>query len=525
MSDPTPDRVRIFDTTLRDGEQSPGCSMTRAQKVAMARALAELGVDTLEAGFAAASPDDFAAIQDIAASVRGSGVAALARCQRHDIERAAAALEAAEAPRIHVFIATSDLHLAAKLRMTRAEALEAAGAAVELARRYVDDVEFSAEDASRSDPEYLAEVFSAAIEAGASTLNAPDTVGYAVPAEYAALFAHLLANVPGVERAVLSCHCHDDLGLAVANSLAAIENGARQVECTVNGIGERAGNAALEEIVMGLRTRAAHYGVVTRIRTERLYPVSRRLVALTGSAVARNKAIIGENAFAHESGIHQHGLLRNRATYEIMAPEDVGVSRSQLVLGKHSGRAALADRLQALGIVLDEAALNQAFARFKALADRKKEVFDADLEAIALGATGSEQGPWRLVALQAQGAIGREAVPSASVRLAHGDGRTVQEAAVGDGPVHAIFAAIERATGTPITLREYHLRSLSTGEDAQGEARVDVTCDGREYCGRAASTDVLEASALALVEVINRIERRRTLESPESGLVTAGSQA
>jgi 2-isopropylmalate synthase len=525
VNDPMTDRVRIFDTTLRDGEQSPGCSMTRTQKLAMARGLAELGVDTIEAGFAAASPDDFGAIQDVARGVRGSGVAALARCQRHDIERAAAALEGAEAPRIHVFIATSDLHLAAKLRMSRSEVLDAAGGAVELARRYVDDVEFSAEDASRSDPDYLAEVFSAAIEAGASTLNVPDTVGYAVPAEYAALIKHLRSNVRGVERAVLSCHCHDDLGLAVANSLAAIENGARQVECTVNGIGERAGNAALEEIVMALRTRAAHYGVATRIRTKRLYPLSRRLVSLTGSVVARNKAIVGENAFAHESGIHQHGMLKNRATYEIMAPEDVGVSRSQLVLGKHSGRAALGDRLKELGIVLDEAALNQAFARFKALADRKKEVFDADLEVIALGAAGSEQGPWRLVALQAQGAIGREAVPSASVRLAHDEGRIVQEAAVGDGPVHAIFAAIERATGTPVTLREYHVRSLSTGEDAQGEARVDVRCDGRDYSGRAASTDVLEASALALVEVINRIERRRVLESPDPGMAILDSQA
>ncbi|HEX2140059.1 MAG TPA: 2-isopropylmalate synthase [Woeseiaceae bacterium] len=519
------DRVRIFDTTLRDGEQSPGCSMTRAQKLTMSRALAELGVDTLEAGFAAASPDDFAAVQAIARSVRGSGVAALARCHRHDIERAAAALEGAEAPRIHVFIATSDLHLAAKLRKSRAEVLDAAGEAVALARRYVDDVEFSAEDASRSDPDYLAEVFSAAVEAGASTLNVPDTVGYAVPAEYAALFAHLRATVRGIERAVLSCHCHDDLGLAVANSLAAIENGARQVECTVNGIGERAGNAALEEIVMALRTRAGHYGVGTRIRTERLYPVSRRLVTLTGSVVARNKAIIGENAFAHESGIHQHGMLRNRETYEIMAPEDVGVPQSQLVLGKHSGRAALAGRLKGLGFVLDEASLNQVFARFKALADRKKEVFDADLEAIVLGATGSEQGPWRVIALQSQGAIGREAVPSASVRLAHEDGRTVQEAAVGDGPVHAIFAAIERATATPLTLREYHVRSLSTGEDAQGEARVDVLCDGREFCGRAASTDVLEASALALVDVINRIERRRALEKPEPEMAILDTQA
>jgi 2-isopropylmalate synthase len=361
-------------------------------------------------------------------------------------------------------------------------------------------------------------MFSAAVAAGATTLNVPDTVGYAVPAEYGALFAHLRQHVRGIGKAILSCHCHDDLGLAVANSLAAIENGARQVECTINGIGERAGNAALEEIVMALRTRAAYFDLGTRIRTPRLYPVSRQLVANTSSANARNKAIVGENAFAHESGIHQHGMLRNRATYEIMAPEDVGVPRSQLVLGKHSGRAALSDRLRELGFVLDEPALNQAFAHFKALADRKKEVFDADLEAIALGATGNEQGPWRLVALQSQGAIGREAVPSASVRLVHEDGRTVQEAAVGDGPVHAIFAAIERATGASVTLRQYQVRSLSTGEDAQGEARVDVLADGREHRGRAVSTDILEASALALVEVINRIERRRAMAAREAAV-------
>jgi 2-isopropylmalate synthase len=300
--------------------------------------------------------------------------------------------------------------------------------------------------------------------------------------------------------------------------LAAIENGARQVECTINGIGERAGNAALEEIVMALRTRGAHFGVGTGIQTRRLYPASRQLAALTGSVVARNKAIVGENAFAHESGIHQHGMLRNRATYEIMAPEDVGVPRSQLVLGKHSGRAALADRLRALGFELEEAALNQAFASFKTLADRKKEVFDADLEEIALGATGGEQGPWRLIALQSQGATGRDSVPSASVRLLHEDGHTVQEAAVGDGPVHAIFAAIERATSIPITLRQYQVRSLTTGEDAQGEARVTAIVEQREYRGRAASTDILEASALALVEVINRVERRRVLMAREEAV-------
>jgi 2-isopropylmalate synthase len=306
------------------------------------------------------------------------------------------------------------------------------------------------------------------------------------------------------------------LGLAVANSLAAIENGARQVECTINGIGERAGNAALEEIVMALRTRGPHYGIGTRIRTQKLYPTSRKLASITGSVVARNKAIVGENAFAHESGIHQHGMLRHRETYEIMVPEDVGVSRSQLVLGKHSGRAALTDRLRELGFELDEAALNKAFASFKTLADKKKEVFDADLEAIALGSTGTEQGPWRLLSLQIQGAIGRDAVPSASVRVGHDDGRVVSEAAVGDGPVHAIFASIERATGTPVTLRQYQVRSISTGEDAQGEARVDAVVDGREYRGRAVSTDILEASALALLEVINRIERRSAMQAREA---------
>lgn len=502
------DRVRIFDTTLRDGEQSPGCSMSMAQKRVMARTLAELGVDVIEAGFAAASPDDFAAVQAIAREVRGASVAALARCQSGDIERAAEALEAAESPRIHVFIATSDIHLTHKLRIGRSQALEAAVAGVRLARRYCEDVEFSAEDASRSDRAYLAEVFGAVLEAGATTLNVPDTVGYAVPGGYGELFAYLKQHVPGIERAVLSCHCHDDLGLAVANSLAAIEHGARQVECTVNGIGERAGNAALEEIVMALRTRRAHYGVETRVDTRRLYPASRQLVALTGSVLARNKAIVGDNAFAHESGIHQHGMLRNRETYEIMSPEDVGVSRSQLVLGKHSGRAALADRLTSLGFELDEAALNRAFAAFKQLADRKKDVFDADLEAIALGQSGEEAGPWRLLALQIHGAVGADALPSAGVRLAHADGRVVQEAATGDGPVHAIFAAVERATGAAFNVRGFQVRSLSTGEDAQGEARVEIGHGGQAHVGRAVSTDILEASALALIDVLNRLARR-----------------
>lgn len=505
------DHVRIFDTTLRDGEQSPGCSMTTPQKLLLAQQLADLGVDIIEAGFAAASPDDFNAVKSIAKLVRGSTVAALARCQREDIERAAAAVEPAEKSRIHVFIATSDLHMEHKLRMRREEVLESIATHVALARSLCADVEFSAEDGSRSDRQFLARALEVAIDAGATTLNIPDTVGYAVPAEYGELFAWLRANVRGADQVVFSSHCHDDLGLAVANSLAAVENGARQIECTINGIGERAGNAAMEEIVMALRTRKPYYGLETRINTPRLYAVSRQLVSLTGSQIARNKAIVGENAFAHESGIHQHGMLRNRATYEIMSPEDVGVPRSSLVLGKHSGRAALADRFKALGHTLDEGALNRAFAAFKALADRKKEVFDADLEAIALGSSGEETGPWCLTRLQIAGRIGQGGNPEALIELEHADGRKLRQAALGDGPVHAMFSAIEFATGFHYGLKDYQVRSLSVGEDAQGEARVTVHADGRDYHGRAVSTDVLEASALAYLEVVNRFERRRAL--------------
>ena len=509
------DHVRIFDTTLRDGEQSPGCSMTPAQKLTLAQSLADLGVDVIEAGFPAASEGDFDSVAGIAVAVRGATVAGLARCQHSDIERAARALERAERSRIHVFIATSPLHRKHKLDMDKAQVLEAAVAAVAHARRYCADVEFSAEDASRTEPEFLAEVFGAVLDAGATTLNVPDTVGYAVPAEYGALFAYLRKHVRGVERAVLSTHCHDDLGLAVANSLAAVENGARQVECTINGIGERAGNAALEEIVMALRTRAAHFGVGTRVHTQRLFPASRALVNLTGSVVARNKAVVGENAFSHEAGIHQHGMLKHRETYEIMKPEDVGVPRSRLVLGKHSGRHALGERLAELGFSLEEAEMNRAFAAFKALADRKKDVYDADLEAIALGQNDCA-GPWRLLGLQILSSVGGEASPSASVRLVHEDGRIAQEAALGAGPVHAIFAAIERAAGMTVELKHFQVRSLTTGEDAQGEARLEVKVDGREFRGRATSTDILEASALALLEVVNRIERCRSARAEQA---------
>jgi len=508
--------IKIFDTTLRDGEQSPGCSMTPAQKMMFAHALEELGVDVIEAGFAAASDGDFASVRQIAKAVRQSGVATLARCQRGDIERAAAALEGAAFPRIHVFIATSPIHRLHKLNMSTDQVIDAAVAGVELARRYCADVEFSAEDASRSEPEFLVQVLNAVVEAGASTLNIPDTVGYSMPAEYGQLFSYLRKHVQGAERVVFSSHCHDDLGLAVANSLSAIEHGARQVECTINGIGERAGNAALEEIVMALRTRGQHFGVHTRIRSQRLYPTSRLLMSMTGTVVARNKAIVGENAFAHESGVHQHGMLKNRETYEIMVPEEVGVSRSQLVLGKHSGRAALADRLRALGFELGEKEMATAFIAFKTLADKKKEVYDADLEAIAMGFDAECTGPWKLQAMQVISATGRDAVPSATVKLTHEDGRVLQEAATGDGPVHAAFSAIERATGHSIELKHFQIRSLTLGEDAQGEARIEVLMNGHPFRGAAVSTDIVEASALALIEVINRGERRQSMRAPSA---------
>lgn len=374
------ERVLIFDTTLRDGEQSPGCSMSLAEKSRMAHTLRDLGVDVIEAGFAASSPEDRAAVAHIAHAVRGVRIATLARCVQEDVELAMAALEHAEAPRLHLFLASSDIHLEHKLRMSREEAVCTAAHHVRLARTLCDDVEFSAEDASRSEPAFLVRLFSEVIAAGATTINVPDTVGYADPASYGALFALLRREVPGADRVVWSTHCHDDLGLAVANTLAGLEHGARQVECTLNGIGERAGNAALEEVVMALRVHHRRYRLECGVNTRRLYPASRELAAITGSLVARNKAIVGDNAFAHEAGIHQHGMLRHRETYEIIDPEDVGVPGSTMVLGKHSGRAALRTRLAGLGYSPDDAALNRAFVAFKRLADTQREVDDKDLD-------------------------------------------------------------------------------------------------------------------------------------------------
>lgn len=498
--------IRIFDTTLRDGEQAPGCSMTLNEKLRVAAALRDLRVDVIEAGFAAASPGDFEAVHAIAGEIEGPVICSLARCHDNDIERAGAALRGAARRRIHVFVATSEIHRQYKLHMAKEEVIRRAVQSVQLARTLAEDVEFSAEDASRTDPAYLADVVSAVIEAGAGVINIPDTVGYTVPAEYFSLFTYLRKHIPGIDRIILSVHCHDDLGMAVANSLAAVSAGARQVECTINGIGERAGNCSLEEVVMALRTRQDHFGGTTNIDTRRLYPTSRLVASITGMAVPRNKAIVGENAFAHEAGIHQHGMLQNAATYEIMRPEDVGLSRSSLVLGKHSGRHAFRERVQQLGFSLGEEELNRAFDEFKNLADRKKEMFDADIEAIIMNAGTGEPGPWQLEELHITAGTG--AIAAAAVRLRHGDGRLVDEASVGDGPVEAAFKALERASGVQLDLIKFDVRSVTMGEDAQGEVTVTVSWQGQNQRGHGISTDIVEAGALAYLDVINRISRQ-----------------
>jgi 2-isopropylmalate synthase len=520
MNEQAENRVLIFDTTLRDGEQAPGCSMTLREKLRVAGALRDLRVDVIEAGFAAASPGDFEAVRAIAENIEGPLICSLARCHPGDIERAASALSPAANRRIHVFVATSEIHRKYKLELAKEEIIRRAVEAVRLARESCEDVEFSPEDASRTEPAYLAEVVSAVIEAGARTINIPDTVGYTVPAEFAALFQYLREHVADIDKAVLSVHCHDDLGMAVANSLAAVEAGARQIECTINGIGERAGNCSLEEVVMALRTRAEHFGLQTGVDTRKLYPTSRLVASITGMHVPRNKAVVGENAFAHEAGIHQHGMLKHASTYEIMRPEDVGISRSNLVLGKHSGRHAFRERVEHLGFSLEDEELNRAFEAFKKLADRKKELFDSDLEAIIMNAEGVSTGPWSIDELHISAGTGT--IAAGAVQLTHTDGRVVQEAAVGDGPVEAAFTALERATGIDLNLRNFEVRSVSVGEDAQGEVTVTVEYNGQSFRGNGISTDIVEAAARAYLEVINRVARRQTQTS--AGADSAAAQ-
>jgi len=501
------ERILIFDTTLRDGEQSPGCSMNTREKVELAKQLARLGVDVMEAGFPIASQDDFEAVRAVARALKGGPiVAGLARAKDVDIDRCWEAVKGAERPRIHTFIATSEIHIRYKLKSTQEEVLEATVAAVKRAKGYTDDVEFSAEDAHRTDQDYLCRVIEVAIKAGATTINIPDTVGYGLPWEFGERIRHLMNRVPGIERVVVSAHCHNDLGVAVANSLEAIRAGARQVECTVNGIGERAGNASLEELVMALRTRKDFFHFDTAIRTEEIYRTSKLLQSITGVNVQPNKAIVGANAFAHEAGIHQHGVLQTPLTYEIMTPESVGVPKSQLVLGKHSGRHGFKKRLEELGLDLGEEDLNKAFGRFKDLCDRKKEVFDEDLLALVEDELLTSGHGYSLEHLQFTS--GTNIVPTATVRLRMQD-ETFQESGWGDGPVDAAYKAIDLITKVPGKLLEYQIRALTAGKDALGEVTAAVEIDGRRIVGRGSSTDVIEASVRAYLNAINKVVTRQ----------------
>jgi 2-isopropylmalate synthase len=516
MSD---NRIVIFDTTLRDGEQSPGASMNISEKLEIARALAELGVDVIEAGFPIASPGDFEAVRAVSEECRGATVCGLARCNDLDIDRAWEALQKAEHPRIHVFLATSAIHREFKLRMNKDEIIRRAVESVQRARGYCDDVEFSPEDAARTELDFLTAVVQAAIEAGATTVNIPDTVGYATPQHYAGVIRHLKQNVRDIDNAVISVHCHNDLGLAVANSLAAVTEGARQIECTINGIGERAGNAAMEEIVMALRTRHDFYQCETRINSQRLYPTSRLVANVTGIQVQRNKAIVGRNAFAHEAGIHQDGMLKERSTYEIMRPEDVGVPRTELVLGKHSGRHALRQRLGELGYHANDEQLTAIFEDFKVLADKKKDIYDADLEALMERHIHEELDLWELVSLHTSAGTG--VIPTATLRMRKAGNGEFQDAATGDGPIDAVFRAMERITGIEVTLSDFQVRSISSGKDAQGEVTVEVRQDEVVFRGRGISTDIIEAAARAYLSVLNKIATRTTRPTQTAAAVGA----
>ncbi len=500
---PVRPRVLVFDTTLRDGEQAPGCSMNLGEKLVVAAQLERLGVDVIEAGFPVASPDDAAAVREIARKVRRPVIAALSRASQGDILTAWESLKGAERPRIHTFIATSPVHMEYKLKMGPDELVERAVEAVRYARSLCPDVEFSAEDGSRSDPAFLCRIFSAVIAAGATTINLPDTVGYATPGEFADLVRLVRAGVPEIGRAVLSVHCHDDLGLAVANSLAAVEAGAEQVECTINGLGERAGNAALEEVVMALRTRADRFGRDCGVDSSQIYGTSRLVATTTGVRVQPNKAVVGDNAFAHESGIHQHGVLANSSTYEIMTPESVGLPRNKMVLGKHSGRHAFEERLVELGFNPPPEEVAVLFAEFKSLADRKKTVGDRDLEALARGKTMAPPETWKLDRFVINSGIGLTA--TSAVSLVHCDGTRKEGVAGGDGPIDASFNAIDSILGMDPTLEDFSLSAVTGGKDAQGEARVRIVREGRRFNGLGLSTDVIEASVRAYVAAINAL--------------------
>jgi 2-isopropylmalate synthase len=509
-------RITIFDTTLRDGEQSPGASMNVEEKLKMAHQLDALGVDVIEAGFPISSDEDFEAVKETAKQVRRPTIAGLARAVTEDIERAWEALAYAERPRIHTFIATSDIHLEYKLKKTREQVLEDARRAVRLAKSFTDDVEFSAEDATRTDLEYLCQIVQAVIEEGATTVNIPDTVGYTIPSEFTTIIQTLRQRVPNIDRCQLSVHCHNDLGLAVANSLSAVQAGARQVECTINGIGERAGNASLEEIVMALRVRHDLIPYTTGINTEHIYKTSQLLSNITGIFVQPNKAIVGKNAFAHEAGIHQHGVLSHRLTYEIMTPESVGVKQSMLVLGKHSGRHALKQRFEEMGYTLSRAELDKAYKLFTKLADRKKDVFEEDLMVILQDGIRDIPETYSLRLVQAL--AGNPKPSTATVVLERG-GQAFVQSATGDGPVAAAYEAIDQITGIKGDVLDYSMRSVTHGRDAVGEVFVHVDFSGRTFTGKAASTDIVDASARAYLHAVNKLiyaDQRRVTHLAES---------
>ena len=496
------DRVTIFDTSLRDGEQSPGIALNVAEKLEIAHQLARLGVDVIEAGFPAASDGDFEGVRAIAESVRGATVAALCRTREEDVERAWDAIKPAERPRIHTFISTSPIHREKKLRMTPEQVLAETVRAVKHASSLTDDVEFSAEDATRTELAFLVDVYAAAIENGATTINVPDTVGFVMPEEFVGILTALRERVPGAENVVWSVHCHNDLGLATANSLAAVRAGARQVEVCVNGIGERAGNAALEEVVMALRTHQPTLGMTTGIDTREITRTSRLVSMLAGYPVQPNKSVVGANAFSHESGIHQHGVLMERTTYEIMNPEDVGLTGSTIVLGKHSGRHAFVDALKRLGYAYDEAAVERAFVRFKSLADTKAKVTDNDLIALVTEESSAPQHGWTFEGMSVAHASGE--APAARVRLRR-DGITVEETGTGDGMIDAACNAVVRATGVEARLISYKVAAVDEGSDAVGDVSVTVEVDGTRAVARGVAADVVEASARAFVNAINRV--------------------
>jgi 2-isopropylmalate synthase len=516
------DRVRVFDTTLRDGEQSPGIALNKSEKVEIALQLARLGVDIIEAGFPITSPGDFEAVQAISREVHGPVICGLARTAVGDIDAAWNAVKDAERPRIHTFIATSDIHIERKLQTTRDDVKGQARAAVAHARALCEDVEFSPEDGSRSDVEFMAEVIQIAIDEGASTINVPDTVGYTMPHEYAAMFTRLYELVPDLRNVVVSVHCHNDLGLAVANSLAGIEAGCRQVECAINGIGERAGNASLEEIVMLLHTRESSLGLWTDVNTTEIARTSRLVSRLTGYNVQPNKAIVGRNAFAHEAGIHQDGVLKDRTTYEIMDATTIGLESNSIVLGKHSGRHALRDALEQLGFQVDGAALNIAFKRFKDLADKKKKVTALDLEAIVSDEMMRAPTAFELEAFDIEASSVRGPLARVSVRMP--DGELAEGSFTGDGPIDAFFSALNAATGHEARLKEYHVSAVTGGRDALGETTVLLELDGELASGQGVSTDILEASGRAYLRALsNAIAARARSADTEPEAVTAGT--